>query len=623
MPRSVPALLLVWLIFAQCLPAHATAPWEAVPPADFSRIKPADFADHELAVPRHLFHFARVANAVVEHGEHRGFLDLAVNRDPADNRPHNARIMEMQMVLAYFYAADRPWNPYRGHPAVRARLEAMLTRWARMQRADGLFAEYSPDNYSLAPTNFGAMTAAQALEILHAGRAPIDREVLDDAEAALRRALMAIFTREDMKRHGRDWSNQYSGSYYAALAFLSWRPDRELERAFAAAFLEALDRDQSPAGFHYEQGGPDFGYSGVHDNNLRVAWPLLRSRAALARPLLEAEARWNAWLAANFAPQPGLGEHPVYLVNAGINTRTSHAVQTPRSRPLAELVPETRPFATTPEEHRRELAARRAALEREWGRWGELRVPNAYAYQPGFVYDAWRPLNTWQVAETDRAAAIARLPALAGSRQNRQLHDAWPVTVTTARRPGYYAAFNSGRIRVPRQVYGLGLLWNENYGTALQAVAGTQWVVGTRAGPMGKTREQSDFSPAFRVGATRFTPRPGVTDLRAGDLQVTYSLEREGRKTVIFADARVETEVELSGPFEEVIPLVVPDDARVEQSLGGLEVRRANGTVFFVETISRGAVIELGPPTPLQEGLSRRLLTLRTRDQLRYALGFR
>jgi hypothetical protein len=286
-------------------------------------------------------------------------------------------------------------------------------------------------------------------------------------------------------------------------------------------------------------------------------------------------------------------------------------------------VPESRPFATTSAEHRRELAARRAALEREWGRWEDLRVPNAYAYQPGFVYDAWRPLNTWQVAEADRAAAVTRLPALAGSRQNRQLHDAWPVTVTTARRPGYYAAFNSGRIRVPRQVYGLGLVWNENYGTALQAVAGTGWIVGTRSEPTGKTREQSDFSPAFRVGASTFTPRPGVTELNSGDLQVAYTLEREGRKVVTFADANIETKVELAGPFEEVLPLVVADDARVEQSPGRLEVRRANDTLFFVETGSRDVVIELGPPTPLQEGLSRRLLTLRARDQLRYEVGFR
>ena len=158
---------------ASVLPApHLAAQWAAVPSANFSQIQPSQFADHELEVPYYLKHFAQVANAVVETpftdstGTYlpRGFLNIKVNREPADNKPYNARIMEMQMALAYFYTANRPWNPYYNHASVKARLEAMLQRWTEMQAPDGstyagLFAEYSTNNYSLAPTGFGVMAA--------------------------------------------------------------------------------------------------------------------------------------------------------------------------------------------------------------------------------------------------------------------------------------------------------------------------------------------------------------------------------------------------------------------------------------------------------------------------------
>lgn len=616
--------LLVLLAAFSCLAARSAEPWPVVPPADSSKIELSDFTDQELEVPVALHHFAQVANAVVEHGEHRGFLDLAVNREPKDNKPYNARIMEMQMVLAYFYGADRPWNPYRHHPAVRVRLEAMLSRWVRIQHPNGLFAEYSPDNYSLAPTNFGAMAAAQALEILEDTQAPLDPEILASARAALRSALMAILTREDMRRHGRAWSNQFTGSYYAALAYLRTHADPELDDALARAVAEASVEDQSPAGFHYEQGGPDFGYSGVHDNNLRVAWPLLRPRSALAKPVLEADARWNRWLAHNFVLQPGTESAPVFLTNAGINTRTSHSLQTPRSRPLAELVPEARPFATTPAEQRRSLAEKRRSLEASWGEWGELRVPNAHAYSPAFVYGAWRRLDDYQVPADERAAALAKMPWRASTRFNRQLHDAWPLTVTLVRRPAYYAAFNSGRIRVPRQAYGLGLLWNDKFGAALQSVAGTPWASGVRSAGAEKLHEQRDLPARILVAGGTVTPRPGAQDLRDGELRVTYPLGDAGNKSLTFADARIVVEITHRGAYAEELPLLVPDDARVELTGPRLQIRRADGATFLVEAGSPGAKLSLGDPQPFAENLTRRRLTLSAEAvPLRYELSFR
>ena len=73
------------------------------PVADFS---PADFADGELDLPYYLSHFHRVANAVEMDGPDRGFINISVWRRPKDNKPHNARIMENILALAFFILLD-------------------------------------------------------------------------------------------------------------------------------------------------------------------------------------------------------------------------------------------------------------------------------------------------------------------------------------------------------------------------------------------------------------------------------------------------------------------------------------------------------------------------------------
>lgn len=108
------------------LPTQAAVPWPDVKAADFKNIPLDEFSDHELEVPEMLFHFQQIANALNEKSRDRGVLDLAVNRDPRDNKRYNVCIKEMEIALAYFYTTGRAWNPYRKDPALRLRLEAML-----------------------------------------------------------------------------------------------------------------------------------------------------------------------------------------------------------------------------------------------------------------------------------------------------------------------------------------------------------------------------------------------------------------------------------------------------------------------------------------------------------------
>lgn len=82
------------------LTALATAQLPLVPPVDFSKLEPTEFADDELDLPYFLAHLHRVANSIVSEGPERGFIDIVVWRKGRDNRPYNARIMENHLALA-------------------------------------------------------------------------------------------------------------------------------------------------------------------------------------------------------------------------------------------------------------------------------------------------------------------------------------------------------------------------------------------------------------------------------------------------------------------------------------------------------------------------------------------
>jgi autotransporter-associated beta strand protein len=632
-----------WVILSSAMflaaPLRGEA-WIPVPAADFSQIQLSQFADHELEVPYHLRHFAQVANSVVETPFTdstgtllpRGFLNLKVNREPADNKPYNARIMEMQAALAYFYTADRPWNPYRGNHAVRLRLEAMLTRWSEVQAPpghphDGLFSEYSATNWSLAPTGFGVRHAAEALDLIVDSGQPFDAAVMENARVSLRRALMALFARADMRNAARQYSNQLSGAWHAALIYQENWPDTELDNAFVAAVNAASTQDQSPAGYWYEQGGPDVGYTNVHDANMRIALPRLRHRNDLLPLITTDDTHWNHWLAAMLVPQPGLATR-TFLVNGGHNTRTNESVKTPGSRPYAEFVETSRIFALTDFEYSAAVVSRRAQVQSQFGNWGPLSVPSSSSYIPSFVHDAVTPLNVWHPATAQREAAHASLACLAPASANRQFRDPLPTVFTTAKRPQYYAAVTTGNIRVTRQVYGLGLLWSPAFGTALQSVSADPssnvWIYGTRRSGTSATYETAHLPATITAGGNTITPSNGVATLPPGDLAITYQLAASGttygQKTITLGESRVDVSISHSGSFSELLPLAHATDATLDHSGNRLTFIRPNGSTFAIEVHSPGASIQTGTTGNLTAGMQRRAVTLSASGSLAYSL---
>ena len=623
------------LLLAACLSHRAIAQWTNVPPPNFSAISLNQFADHELEVPYYLYHFAQVANAVVETGTNRGFLDIKVNREPVDNQPYNARIMEMQEALAYFYAANRPWNFYYGNYAVRVRLEAMLDRWTRIQNQpgsadgdyDGLFGEYSWNNWSLAPTGFGVRAAAETLHLIVSSGLPFDATVLEAGRVSLRRALLALFTRSDMRNAAKQYSNQFSGAHHAALIYLQYWPDAELDTAYVAAVNASCAQDQSHAGFWYEQGGPDFGYTSVHETSMRIALPRLRNRVDLMPTFIAADADWNNWMAANYVPQPGTATR-TFLVNGGVNTRTTLSFINPSSRPWGEFVPLSRAFAYTDGEYAGYLISRRSQAQAQFGLWGALNTNSSSSYIPAFVHDAITNLNNWHPTASQRAAAEATLACFSPGTFNRLYRDPLPTSFVSAKRPQYFAAVNGGNIRITRQVYGLGLLWNPVFGIALQPVAntltGNTWVYGTKQSGMTSTYETASFTPTFTVGGVTVAPTNGSNELPAGDVMMSYNLTTGGtsygQKNITLDDTQVTVTLTHSGDFTELLPLAHASDVVVTSAVNRVDFRRPNGSFLTLEVLTPGASITVGGTSSLTTGIVRRPVTLSANGSLTYRL---
>ncbi len=139
---------------------------QPLPAVDLNAIDVQDFSDEELDLPYYLAHFHRLANAVILDGPNRGFINISVWRRERDNQPYNARIMESILSLAYFYANDRPWNPYYASPQLRFRLEAALSFWCDMQSRDGAFSEYGAHKWNLAASAFASKFMGESLHWL-------------------------------------------------------------------------------------------------------------------------------------------------------------------------------------------------------------------------------------------------------------------------------------------------------------------------------------------------------------------------------------------------------------------------------------------------------------------------
>ncbi len=553
------------------LPLTAMAELPDVAPMDWSGLSPDSFTDQEVDRqanygPAHTFtyyvhNFYRLANAVRDEPPNYGFIDIAVWRSPDQQEPYNARLMENILSLSWFYTHDADWNPYYGDPATRQRLEAALTHWISIANPDGRFAETSPTNYKLAPTAFAARFVGEALHNL-AGGPPIDTTIHNAATEVHRKAVMwTLNSNADFNTGSTKFSNQYGNIWGGALSYLDLRSDTDM----ANKLLQRVNQSPamySPAGYPYEERGPDFSYNlNTHMSNIDTAWNYVHDREnaleqTIADTFAAEHAKFMEWLSYNAVRQPNGN----FILNTAVSTRQQQGVLQRLDSPLAEVVPLARAFSLTVDEIAARIAHERQLIAAEWGNFPDLEVGSFTGYSPyAFMH---RDHYKWYPTEQQRQEAIAQLPYIARDRFNHQRVDSLePQVYTYVRRPTYYAAFNSGNELRSQQRKGLGLLWHPQAGAVMQSqLASTSHAWGTRT-VGGSLFEANAITASYSVDGNAVTTSPGTRDLADGVLKATYNLGTKGSKQILFNDDHIAVSVLHSGNFIEQFPLLLlPDD---------------------------------------------------------------
>ena len=571
--------------------------FDPIPAVDLATLKPSDFTDDELdvpaggnnsdfAMPYLLAHFKTVADAVSDGSGNwpRGYIGVTVWRAGKDNQPHNARIMENNLALAYFYTLDRPWNVYRGHPGVRQRLEAALQFMMSEpvpRGPQGQFSEYKPNVYGLAPTAFATKFLGQSLVLLHRpGAPPIDADVLKRTVKMQRDAIMFVLTDPAFYAHGKRFTNQYGNVWAGALAYLEVVPDdNELRERLYAKFAASTKDFFSPVGFPYEMDGPDWSYNfNTHGSNQRMARFYTADPAHPMHDRLVADEReFFEWAAYNAVLMPdGRG----WMLNRAIETRSSYPSVRLLESNFTDEVEIVRAFAPTDAEVAARRKGNRERAARDWPNVAGIEQGEFRAYSPyNFLHRGHA--NKHPTAAQRDAARAKLLPYLARDTFTHQRTDDRREphpTYTFVRRPTYYAAFNAGNQK-NNQRLGLGLLWNPQMGAVLQSQTGSNthaW--GTRGGDAPTVYEAASIPATFSVKGEAVAPQVGNRDLPPGDLLARYDIG-EGKKEVAFLSDRIEVRVTHAGAAGERIPLLVLNGDTLTSDATSATLTRGKGSL--------------------------------------------
>ena len=600
MPRIVRHTALAIIITLTAFIQSVQAQWPELPAVDLSTLKPSDFADDELDLPFYLKHFHTFANSVMETGLNKGFINIVVWRTPDVNKPFNARIMENILSLTWFYCTKRPWNIYYASPALRPRLEAALSFWCSIQNADGRFSEYGPQQWNLPATAFSTKFMGETLRLLKSGP-PIDPVILQNTIAADRKAIMAVLTMEELYKHGKDYSNQYTNVWAGGLAYLSLYPDAEISSRLVERIKQSATDFQSPAGFFYEAGGTDFGYNfNTHHSNLWMAYHYSRG-TPLANDFTGEEKRYYSWISYNAVPEPG---QIYYTINRAVEMRQKATTTSSYfiTCPLGEAVEGVRAFNMNRAEKEKYIAAARKNLEQNWPNVPPLTLGVFSVFSPyAFLH---RSHYQWYPSPQQKEAAVRNLPYIKSNRFIHQKMDSrHPTVFTYVRQPGYYACFNSGPLLKPQQRYGIGLLWHPKAGSFFQSQTDTDDAAWGTKPEGGKLYEADTLDALFSINNKVINPTPGSHDLKTGVLSVSYTLGTTGKKSIVFRDQMIEVAVQHPGRFTEYIPLLLNStDSLQIVSPGKVALKKAGGAIYILYDAAAKAVLK---ETTLKSGIQR------------------
>lgn len=617
--------VLICLLSVACSSPEGRQTLKEVEPVELSRIAVDQFTPDEWYVPYYLKNFSTVANSVLDTGQNRGYINLAVWRTPDVNKPYNARIMENILSLAWFYTTDRPWNPYYNDPLLRKRIETALTFWCDIQHDDGRFSEYAPEKWSLAPTAFATKFIGRALYLLEEGPS-IDEDVMKRANESMRKALFVCFTDSALWQHGRNFTNQYANLWGGAMMYLRHHPDQDIDQLLINRLQDSMEEFQSPCGYFYEKNGPDWGYNlSTHHSDLQVAWHFAKG-TRLEDYFVDKTARWYDWFSYNAVKEPGTSR---YYLNKCVETRqqkwfvdtdTLEGPHASRWTPQAEVVPIARAFTLSKEAYRHACNQAYEQMRARYPQVNELRVGEFWAFSPyAFLHHG---LNQWLPSQQEKDEAVAGLPYLKKENFTQIRSDRRNGTnYTFVRRPSYYVIFNGGKILTSQQRYGLGLIWNPSVGTVFQSQSNSDlasW--GTRAPGSPRVYEASDIRASFVVNENPWTPAPGINQVE-GALFITYPLGTQGFKKIHFMEESIQVDILHQGSFTEVIPLLIQDGSVLKTSEQAITLQTPQGTMV-IKADAPSQILQLRDSFDTRGGKPCRVTEIKGNERLMYTIQF-
>ncbi|MGI5282229.1 hypothetical protein ACQEVF_02750 [Nonomuraea polychroma] len=549
--------------------AVGSGPLPEVAALDPSTIDLADFTGLEQQIAPYLANLARLANSVNDDST-TNYGYITCNCWRTGQGPSDARVMENVLTLAYFYTADRPWNPYHRDAALRLRLEAALRFLLSTQNADGSFPQGGGDVHSRAATGFALELYAIMLELLDAD-GTLDPALVSDLTGAMRRA--STWFLEDAEvwgPRGSQFANQVAGGLVGISRLLRRFDDAALRARFEQRLADHERISQGEAGF-FRDGTVAHRYSLEVEAEDLAGWADPATRATIDRM----QTRYMDWAQYNLLYDQRLDG---YFINTAIDSRHrgwNYASELPigSNNLWGGVIPQARAYSAT----REEMEERRAAFAASgWQTSVTPLVAPTWAYlDPSIIRDvALR--EEYYPAAAERRAAIGTLRPYAGAPYTEHRADAATgQQFVFAKRPGYVVGMGFGKHVNTQygfwdnQRFGLSYLYDPKLGVVVQGQNAPQigaprtrpvdaelsWGTGWTAADGVHVDAYDQPVPTFFRDGSPVDPAT-VGDL--GPLEIRYAAAGSPvSKSVILGD-RLQVRVEAgSGQFFERIPLVL------------------------------------------------------------------
>ncbi|GAA2892944.1 hypothetical protein GCM10010517_57460 [Streptosporangium fragile] len=562
------------------VPAVVSGPLPEVAALDPGKIDLADFTGLEQQIAPYLANLARLANSVNDDSTvNYGYITCNCWR--TGQGPNDARVMENVLTLAYFYTADRPWNPYYRDEALRKRLEAALQFMLGTQNADGSFPQGGGDVHSRAATGFALELYAIMLELFDAD-GTIDPALVSSLTEAMKAAGRWFLEDEEVwGPRGSQFANQVAGGLVGISRLLDRLDDPALRTRFQERLADHERIAQSEAGF-FRDGTVAHRYSlEVHAEDL-AGWGDPATRATIDRM----QTRYMDWAQYNLLYDTRLDG---YFINTAIDSRHrgwNYAGELPigSNNLWGSTIPQARAYATTQEEIRK----RRAAFaEAGWQTSVAPLIAPTWAYlDPSIIRDVALK-EEYYPAAAERRAAVDTLRPYAGAPYTEYRADS--VTgqrFVFAKRPAYVVGMGFGKHVNTQygfwdnQRFGLNYLYDPKLGVVVQGQNAPQigaprtrpveaelsWGTGWVAADGVHFDAYDQPVPEFFRDGSPVDPA-AVDDLDA--LEIRYAAAGSPvTKSVTLGD-KLTVRVEGSGDFFERIPLVLEEDDTLQWIGGG------------------------------------------------------